>query len=154
CPAAHFARLARHERANAIARELALRLLIQALHLRHQSFKRLSDLVFAVGAELDFNRLVVYTEVKRGLVFIGQIGEGHIFVNLEMFHESVLQMTIVGKHALCAASPWCDCSFGTNSQPIEIQLGANGENKVAKPFEGLVPQMQRLYEQTQSEFTR
>jgi len=44
--------------------------------------------------------------------------------------------------------------FGTNSQPIEIQLGANGENKVAKPFEGLVPQMQRLYEQTQSEFTR
>src|SRR5439155_12078897 len=44
--------------------------------------------------------------------------------------------------------------FGTNSQPIAIQLGANGENKVAKPFEGLVPQMQRLYEQTQSEFTR
>src|SRR6266700_3567571 len=44
--------------------------------------------------------------------------------------------------------------FGTNSQPIEIQLGANGEKKVAKPFEGLVPQMQRLYEQTQSEFTR
>src|SRR5438046_10737777 len=26
--------------------------------------------------------------------------------------------------------------------------------KVAKPFEGLVPQMQRLYEQTQSELTR
>src|SRR5207248_3014812 len=29
-----------------------------------------------------------------------------------------------------------------------------GEKKVAKPFEGLVPQLQRLYEQTQSEFTR
>src|SRR5207245_8789030 len=31
---------------------------------------------------------------------------------------------------------------------------AGGEQKAAKPFEGLVPQMQRLYEQTQSEFTR
>jgi excinuclease ABC subunit A len=30
----------------------------------------------------------------------------------------------------------------------------DGQGKVAKPFEGLVPQMQRLYEQTQSEFTR
>ena len=31
---------------------------------------------------------------------------------------------------------------------------AMDEQKVAKPFEGLVPQMQRLYEETQSEFTR
>src|SRR5207245_9803420 len=30
----------------------------------------------------------------------------------------------------------------------------NGEKKVAKQFEGLVRQMQRLYEETQSEFTR
>ena len=51
--------------------------------------------------------------------------------------------------------------FGTNDQPIEMEFGANSdksrvgaEKKVAKPFEGLVPQMQRLYEQTQSEFTR
>ena len=44
--------------------------------------------------------------------------------------------------------------FGTNGTPIEMDLSKNGEAKVAKPFEGLVPQMQRLYEQTQSEFTR
>jgi excinuclease ABC subunit A len=51
--------------------------------------------------------------------------------------------------------------FGTNATPIELNLGDNsdksragGEQKAAKPFEGLVPQMQRLYEQTQSEFTR
>jgi excinuclease ABC subunit A len=44
--------------------------------------------------------------------------------------------------------------FGTNGRPIEIDFRNNGEQKVAKPFEGLVPQMQRLYEQTQSEFTR
>jgi excinuclease ABC subunit A len=44
--------------------------------------------------------------------------------------------------------------FGTNSQPIEMNFGGNGEKKIRKPFEGLVPQMQRLYEQTESEFTR
>ena len=51
--------------------------------------------------------------------------------------------------------------FGTNGTPIEISFGDNsdgsrtgGERKLTKPFEGLVPQMQRLYEQTESEFTR
>jgi excinuclease ABC subunit A len=47
--------------------------------------------------------------------------------------------------------------FGTNGQPIEMNFGGNshvGAGKIGKPFEGLVPQMQRLYEQTQSEFTR
>jgi excinuclease ABC subunit A len=44
--------------------------------------------------------------------------------------------------------------FGTNGTPIEMDFSENGEAKVPKPFEGLVPQMQRLYEQTQSEFTR
>jgi excinuclease ABC subunit A len=44
--------------------------------------------------------------------------------------------------------------FGTNGTPIKIDFAENGEPKVGKPFEGLVPQMQRLYEQTESEFTR
>jgi excinuclease ABC subunit A len=44
--------------------------------------------------------------------------------------------------------------FGTNGTPIAIDFSDNGEAKIVKPFEGLVPQMQRLYEQTQSEFTR
>src|SRR5438874_1253960 len=47
--------------------------------------------------------------------------------------------------------------FGTNGAPIEMGFSENGPagaGKVAKPFEGLIPQMQRLYEQTQSEFTR
>jgi len=44
--------------------------------------------------------------------------------------------------------------FGTDGTPIEMSFSDNGERKVAKPFEGLVPQMQRLYEETQSEFTR
>src|SRR6266496_2304927 len=43
--------------------------------------------------------------------------------------------------------------FGTNGQPIEMSFSGDGE-KIEKPFEGLVPQMQRLYEQTKSEFTR
>jgi excinuclease ABC subunit A len=45
--------------------------------------------------------------------------------------------------------------FGTGHQPIEMGLRSNGRSsKTARPFEGLVPQMQRLYEETQSEFTR
>jgi excinuclease ABC subunit A len=51
--------------------------------------------------------------------------------------------------------------FGTNGEAIEMNFGGNsdkarasGEKRVVKPFEGLVPQMQRLYEETQSEFTR
>src|SRR5262245_21671049 len=51
--------------------------------------------------------------------------------------------------------------LGTNGQPIEMEFGGNsdksragGEKKITRPFEGLVPQMQRLYEQTESEFTR
>ncbi|HEU0207771.1 MAG TPA: excinuclease ABC subunit UvrA [Candidatus Udaeobacter sp.] len=44
--------------------------------------------------------------------------------------------------------------FGTNGEPIEMEFAGNGEKKIRKPFEGLVPQMQRLYQQTQSEFTR
>jgi excinuclease ABC subunit A len=45
--------------------------------------------------------------------------------------------------------------FGTRDQPIEMSLKSNGRsNKRGRPFEGLVPQMQRLYEETQSEFTR
>ncbi len=44
--------------------------------------------------------------------------------------------------------------FGTNGEPIEMEFADNGEKKIRKPFEGLVPQMQRLYQQTQSEFTR
>ena len=42
--------------------------------------------------------------------------------------------------------------FGTNGTPIEMKFDGNGEKK--RPFEGLVPQMQRLYDQTGSEFTR
>ena len=42
--------------------------------------------------------------------------------------------------------------FGTNGTPIEMNFTGNGEKR--RPFEGLVPQMQRLYDQTQSEFTR
>src|SRR5437762_3477433 len=45
--------------------------------------------------------------------------------------------------------------YGTGDEPIQMNPGANGKSlKTARPFEGLVPQMERLYEQTESEFTR
>ena len=46
--------------------------------------------------------------------------------------------------------------FGTGDRAIEISWGRNGGKAapVSKPFEGVVPQMQRLYEETESEFTK
>jgi excinuclease ABC subunit A len=46
--------------------------------------------------------------------------------------------------------------FGTGDAPIEMNFGTNGKNNKisARPFEGLIPQMQRLYVETESEFTR
>src|SRR5205823_5090695 len=45
--------------------------------------------------------------------------------------------------------------FGTGSEEIEMNFGTNGqEKKTRKSFEGLVPQMERLYRETESEFTR
>jgi excinuclease ABC subunit A len=47
--------------------------------------------------------------------------------------------------------------FGTGDEPIAMTFGSgNGRavTKTARPFEGLLPQLQRLYEETQSEFTR
>ncbi len=45
--------------------------------------------------------------------------------------------------------------YGTGDEPIQINLGGKGKSpKAARPFEGLVPQMERLYAETESEFTR
>lgn len=45
--------------------------------------------------------------------------------------------------------------YGTGDEPIQMNVGGNGKSpKTARPFEGLVPQMARLYEETESEFTR
>ena len=44
--------------------------------------------------------------------------------------------------------------FGTGDEAISMD-GSNGSGGgKARPFEGLVPQMQRLYRETESEFTR
>ena len=44
---------------------------------------------------------------------------------------------------------------GTGDQPLQINTSGNGKSpKTARPFEGLVPQMERLYQETESEFTR
>ena len=45
--------------------------------------------------------------------------------------------------------------YGTGDEPIQFNAGGNGKTpKTARPFEGLVPQMERLYAETESEFTR
>ncbi|HZE13760.1 MAG TPA: excinuclease ABC subunit UvrA [Chthoniobacterales bacterium] len=45
--------------------------------------------------------------------------------------------------------------YGTGDEPIQINIGGNGKSpRTSRPFEGLVPQMERLYAETESEFTR
>ncbi len=45
--------------------------------------------------------------------------------------------------------------YGTGNEPIQFNVGGNGKApKTSRPFEGLVPQMERLYAETESEFTR
>ena len=46
--------------------------------------------------------------------------------------------------------------YGTGETAVELNVatGTGRATKTAKPFEGLVPQLQRLYEDTESEFTR
>jgi excinuclease ABC subunit A len=45
--------------------------------------------------------------------------------------------------------------YGTGDEPIQFTVGGNGKApKTSRPFEGLVPQMERLYAETESEFTR
>jgi len=43
--------------------------------------------------------------------------------------------------------------FGTGDESISVKMTAQGK-PVNKPFEGVIPQMQRLYETTESEFTK
>jgi excinuclease ABC subunit A len=45
--------------------------------------------------------------------------------------------------------------FGTGDRTLSIGWGEDGkQNQIEKPFEGLVPQLRRLYDTTESEFTR
>src|SRR3954467_10732504 len=45
--------------------------------------------------------------------------------------------------------------YGTGDEAIQFNVGGNGKTpKTSRPFEGLVPQMERLYAETESEFTR
>jgi excinuclease ABC subunit A len=45
--------------------------------------------------------------------------------------------------------------YGTGDETIQFSVGGNGKTpKTSRPFEGLVPQMERLYAETESEFTR
>ena len=74
-----------------------------------------------------------YQKLQGALVKHFQIDEGKPFADLPDAFKNALY-------------------FGTNGTPIKMSFGGNGEKE--RPFEGLVPQMRRLYEQTQSEFTR
>lgn len=78
-------------------------------------------------------------------------------------YYKTLQTALVKHFGVDEFLPFSDLSdefkealyHGTGDEAMAMSFGANGKSeKTAKPFEGLVPQMQRLYEETESEFTR
>jgi excinuclease ABC subunit A len=81
---------------------------------------------------------------------------------MQAYYRS-LQSALVKHFAVDDHIPFADLpeafkkalEYGTGDQPIQMNVGSNGRSpKTARPFEGLVPQMERLYEETVSEFTR
>ena len=81
---------------------------------------------------------------------------------MQAYYRS-LQSALVKHFAVDDCIPFADLPetfkkalyYGTGDEPIQMNAGANGKSaKTARPFEGLVPQMERLYEETESEFTR
>src|SRR5436189_637836 len=81
---------------------------------------------------------------------------------MEAYYRS-LQSALVKHFAVDDSIPFTDLPetfkkalyYGTGDEPIQIRTSANGKSpKTERPFEGLVPQMERLYEETESEFTR
>jgi excinuclease ABC subunit A len=74
-----------------------------------------------------------------------------------------LQRALVKHFGVDEATPFAELPenfkkalyYGMGDEPIQINVGGNGKSpKTARPFEGLVPQMERLYAETESEFTR
>jgi len=81
---------------------------------------------------------------------------------MQAYYRS-LQSALVKHFAVDDCIPFSDLPetfkkalyYGTGNTPIQMSTGTNGKSpKTARPFEGLVPQMERLYEETESEFTR
>jgi len=81
---------------------------------------------------------------------------------MQAYYRS-LQSALVKHFAVDDCIPFADLPenfkkalyYGTGDEPIPINTGSNGKSpKTARPFEGLVPQMERLYQETESEFTR
>ncbi|MDQ6655449.1 MAG: excinuclease ABC subunit UvrA, partial [Verrucomicrobiota bacterium] len=78
-------------------------------------------------------------------------------------YYKTLQTALAKHFAIDDSAPFADLPesfkqalyYGTGDEAVQMSFGANGKaEKAAKPFEGLVPQLQRLYIETESEFTR
>ncbi len=81
---------------------------------------------------------------------------------MQHFYGGILRALAARYHASLDA-PYADLPeefkqalcFGTGDEPIHMQWGEGAkETSVDRPFEGLVAQMQRLFEDTESELTR
>src|SRR5438477_1237249 len=124
--AAHFALLSDHERADAIASELALSFLIEPLHLRNKPFKRARRFAGAtIPSKTHLDGLIAGAKVERLLESLRQFSERHVFIDTKMFDERTLQVAVVCLHSLRPASPWRDrplseCFAGIRNHQVRI----------------------------------
>src|SRR5712671_413048 len=109
--AANFTWLAGHEGTNPITGEFAFGFLVEPLHLWHQTLKRLGDLL-TVTAELNFNRRLARSKIKRALKIFRQLSKRHFFVDAKMFYQRALQFFVIGLHPLWSTTPWRNHSLG------------------------------------------
>src|SRR4029077_5619390 len=109
--ATNLAWLPGHEGTNPITGEFAFGFLVEPLHLRHQPLKRLGDL-FTVTPELNFNRRLARSKIKRALKFFRQLSKGRFFVDAKMSYQRALQFFVIGLHPLRSATPWRNHSLG------------------------------------------
>src|SRR4029077_8407589 len=100
----------RHECADPVSRELAVGLVVKPLHLWHESFEW--ALLFAVTAEIHFDRCTIGSKVERGLEFFGQVRERSGVIYVEMFHQRALKFLVIGPHPFGPSPPRCDRTFG------------------------------------------
>src|SRR6476659_987909 len=108
--AANFTWLAGHEGTNSITGELAFGFLVEPLNLWHQTLNRLGDLLTVTG-ELNFNRRLACSNIKRALKIFRQLGKPRFFVDAKMFHQRALQFFVIGLHPLRPTTPWCNHSL-------------------------------------------
>jgi len=115
-----------------------------------------------IGQEMVFDEELIVSDfdknIEQGAIAPWKRGGRRLITHYKMLLRNVCAHLHVD-----AATPWKDIPeakraqilHGTGEEEVTFRFTRNGKpQNVVKPFEGVVPQLQRLYTETESEFTR